>query len=342
MLIPPPVHGRDRGGGQHLPTEPEDLPASLAVLASSILRVAEALARLPGAVLRTSGDTTDLAVRLRLGEWRKAFEKPAHLRRQARIRPCPCGGSESAFQSVVHLSGPFCRRGGGETVLGDPLAHELFVACVRALLYEPEDIARVMRVFVRKGDERAGEGMQLDRLALGRGIISRADALEAVAVVLPALGVGAAPSITATIAIVALVAPVETDAHALSAVVCIVRVTSLNPDIGADASLGRAVPRSAAVFLMEMIPRHPGTLLCGGYLKLQAMGLAENYRCRLPIAQLDLGDALGLTPVHVNRVLQEMRGRALITLHAHTLVIEAWDELVRNAQFDPTYLNLER
>ncbi|MBB2965234.1 hypothetical protein FHU13_005663 [Methylobacterium sp. R2-1] len=40
--------------------------------------------------------------------------------------------------------------------------------------------------------------------------------------------------------------------------------------------------------------------------------------------------------------MQEMRGRALITLRSQTLVIEAWEELVRIAQFDPTYLNLER
>lgn len=87
---------------------------------------------------------------------------------------------------------------------------------------------------------------------------------------------------------------------------------------------------------------HMAHLFCELYLKLQAVGLAENYRCRLPIAQTDLADALGLTPVHVNRVLRDMREQTLITLHAHTLVIEAWDELVRIAGFDPTYLNLER
>lgn len=36
-----------------------------------------------------------------------------------------------------------------------------------------------------------------------------------------------------------------------------------------------------------------------------------------------MADALGLTPVHVNRVLKEMRGKALITLRSNTLVIEA-------------------
>ena len=57
---------------------------------------------------------------------------------------------------------------------------------------------------------------------------------------------------------------------------------------------------------------------------------------------MDLADALGLTSVHVNRVLKEMRGRSLITLRSNTLVIEAWDELLRVSEFDPTYLHLEK
>ncbi|WP_441011847.1 Crp/Fnr family transcriptional regulator [Methylobacterium sp. NMS12] len=83
-------------------------------------------------------------------------------------------------------------------------------------------------------------------------------------------------------------------------------------------------------------------LFCEMYLKLQAVGLAGDFRCRMPTTQNDLADALGLTPVHVNRVLRDMRGLALITLRSSTLVIEAWDELLRVAEFDPTYLHLEK
>jgi CRP-like cAMP-binding protein len=78
------------------------------------------------------------------------------------------------------------------------------------------------------------------------------------------------------------------------------------------------------------------------YLKLQAVGLAEHYHCPLPLTQIDIADALGMTSVHVNRVLKEMRGQTLITLRSHTLIIEAWDELLRVAEFDPTYLHLEK
>lgn len=87
---------------------------------------------------------------------------------------------------------------------------------------------------------------------------------------------------------------------------------------------------------------HVAHLFCELYLKLQAVGLATNFQCKLPITQADLADALGLTPVHVNRVLQEMRGRNLITLRGQMLVIQAWDELLRVSEFDPTYLQLER
>jgi CRP-like cAMP-binding protein len=83
-------------------------------------------------------------------------------------------------------------------------------------------------------------------------------------------------------------------------------------------------------------------VFCEMYLKLQAVGLAGSYRCPLPITQIDLGDALGLSNVHVNRVLQEMRGKGLITLRSNSLVIEAWDELNRVSEFDPTYLHLEK
>jgi CRP-like cAMP-binding protein len=79
---------------------------------------------------------------------------------------------------------------------------------------------------------------------------------------------------------------------------------------------------------------------CELYLRQQAVGLASEHRCPWPISQIDLSDALGLSNVHVNRVLQEMRGKGLITLRGPTLVIQVWDELRRVAEFDPTYLHL--
>ena len=81
-------------------------------------------------------------------------------------------------------------------------------------------------------------------------------------------------------------------------------------------------------------------LLCEFYLKLHAVGLAESFRCDLPITQVDIGDALGLSNVHVNRVLQDLRGRGLIALRGRNLAIEDWAALTKIAEFDPTYLQL--
>lgn len=83
-------------------------------------------------------------------------------------------------------------------------------------------------------------------------------------------------------------------------------------------------------------------LFCELYLKLQAIGLAGELRCPLPITQTDLADALGLTSVHINRVLKEMRGQAMVAIRSGTLMIEAWDELLRVSEFDPAYLHFRK
>jgi CRP-like cAMP-binding protein len=82
-------------------------------------------------------------------------------------------------------------------------------------------------------------------------------------------------------------------------------------------------------------------LFCEIYVKLNALGLAENYRCEWPITQIDIADALGLSNVHVNRVLQDLRGAKLISLRDRTLVIENWDALTEAAEFDMLYLHLK-
>jgi CRP-like cAMP-binding protein len=85
-----------------------------------------------------------------------------------------------------------------------------------------------------------------------------------------------------------------------------------------------------------------GHLFCEMYAKLEAVGLAGDHQCPLPLTQGELADALGLSTVHVNRVLQEMRGKNLITLKGSNLLIRDWDELIRTSEFESTYLRLEK
>ncbi|KQP50831.1 Crp/Fnr family transcriptional regulator [Methylobacterium sp. Leaf399] len=87
---------------------------------------------------------------------------------------------------------------------------------------------------------------------------------------------------------------------------------------------------------------HLAHLFCELYFKQEAIGLADDYCCPLPITQVDLADATGLSNVHVNRVLMTMRGMGMITLRSNTLIIKAWDELLQAAEFDASYLHLRK
>jgi CRP-like cAMP-binding protein len=82
-------------------------------------------------------------------------------------------------------------------------------------------------------------------------------------------------------------------------------------------------------------------VLCELMVRLKAMGLVEDHSCDLPITQGEFADALGFTPVHVNRVFQQMRVEGLIVTQGTRLTIPDWDKLKEVGEFDPTYLHLE-
>ncbi len=82
-------------------------------------------------------------------------------------------------------------------------------------------------------------------------------------------------------------------------------------------------------------------VLCELLVRLRAVGLVEDHACDLPITQSEFADALGFTPVHVNRVLQQMRTEGLIELKGDRLNIPDWEKLKQVGEFDPTYLHLE-
>jgi CRP-like cAMP-binding protein len=81
-------------------------------------------------------------------------------------------------------------------------------------------------------------------------------------------------------------------------------------------------------------------LFCEFYERLRAVGLADHGRCDLPLTQADLADALGLSQVHINRTLQEMREAGLIELRGRRLHIPDLPALHRAALFDPGFLHL--
>jgi len=79
-------------------------------------------------------------------------------------------------------------------------------------------------------------------------------------------------------------------------------------------------------------------LLCELYVRLQALGLAQDGLANIPMTQIELADALAMTPVHVNRVLRQMARAGTATFIRSQLRILDWDRLVAIAQFDPAYL----
>ena len=81
-------------------------------------------------------------------------------------------------------------------------------------------------------------------------------------------------------------------------------------------------------------------LLCEFALRLEAQGLAERYGYELPMTQEQLADALGLTPVHVNRTLKALELDGLITRKGRSVGFPDWRRLREAADFNQRYLHL--
>jgi CRP-like cAMP-binding protein len=83
-------------------------------------------------------------------------------------------------------------------------------------------------------------------------------------------------------------------------------------------------------------------LLCEFALKLEAIHAGEQLDYELPMTQEQLADATGLTPVHVNRVLQALTKDGLIDrATAKSIVIGDWKRLAAAGDFDRAYLHLD-
>jgi CRP-like cAMP-binding protein len=79
-------------------------------------------------------------------------------------------------------------------------------------------------------------------------------------------------------------------------------------------------------------------LLCEMLLRLRSVGLVKGDTYELPITQNELGDAFGLSGVHVNRMLQALRRGNLIISNGKYITIPDVEALKEAAGFDPTYL----
>jgi CRP-like cAMP-binding protein len=82
-------------------------------------------------------------------------------------------------------------------------------------------------------------------------------------------------------------------------------------------------------------------LLCEFASRLQAQGLAEDYGFELPMTQEQLGDAVGLTAVHVNRTLKSLQADGLIERDRRRITFPQWQAMIGIADFSQRYLHID-
>ncbi|MGO4387655.1 Crp/Fnr family transcriptional regulator [Microvirga sp. 2YAF29] len=82
-----------------------------------------------------------------------------------------------------------------------------------------------------------------------------------------------------------------------------------------------------------------GYLFCELHLRLEMVGLVNGLSFDMPVTQADLGDVLGLSTVHVNRSLQELRLTGLISLRGRSLTLQNLEGLRELSFFDADYLH---
>lgn len=80
-------------------------------------------------------------------------------------------------------------------------------------------------------------------------------------------------------------------------------------------------------------------LMCELYLRARNIGLITGPRLNLPLSQLLLADSLGMTAVHLNRILKELRLSGAMNLQRGSLEITDPTKLIQIAGFDENYLH---
>jgi CRP-like cAMP-binding protein len=79
-------------------------------------------------------------------------------------------------------------------------------------------------------------------------------------------------------------------------------------------------------------------LLCEMMTRMQAVGLNRGDTCELPITQSQMADALGLSLVHINRTMRELRASGFIDFNRGILTVHDWRGLCEISGFDAIYL----
>lgn len=87
-------------------------------------------------------------------------------------------------------------------------------------------------------------------------------------------------------------------------------------------------------------PMRIAHIICEMFVRYDNIGMAHDLRIPFPFTHASLGDAQGLSVVHVNRVLKQLRQAELIAIESRTLTVLDWPRLRTFADFIPDYLHI--
>ncbi|MEX2519498.1 MAG: Crp/Fnr family transcriptional regulator [Paracoccaceae bacterium] len=115
------------------------------------------------------------------------------------------------------------------------------------------------------------------------------------------------------------------------------------------AALLDALSRDAAIIVEHLVNvgrRDPqertAHLLLELGVRLRRVGLGAEARFKCPLTQVLLADALGLSGIHLNRVLRQLRELGFVRVHGNLVEIDDVEKLAEFAGFDRQYLEWDR
>jgi len=113
----------------------------------------------------------------------------------------------------------------------------------------------------------------------------------------------------------------------------------LATNLANDVLLGGAIQRQWLANMSNSSLKRIAHLICELMIRMSRIGLSEENSFLLPLTQHELGEALGISSVHVNRTLQQLRDLGMVRTMDRVVVVTNLTRLKVLAEFDESYLD---